>query len=69
MKYIIKLLDNLMSIFIYGVIFMVLLLYADSSLSGRQIVSYSLILGFFAGLINNIERVLRELFDKNNKEK
>ena len=69
MKYIIKLLDNLMSIFIYGVIFMVLLLYADSSLSGKQIVSYSLILGFFAGLINNIERVLRELFDKNNKEK
>lgn len=69
MKYIIKLLDNLMSIFIYGVIFMVLLLYADSSLSGRQIVSYSLILGFFAGLINNIERVLRELFDKNNKDK
>lgn len=68
MKYIIKLLDNLMSIFIYGVIFMVLLLYADSSLSGRQIVSYSLILGFFAGLINNIERVLRELFDKNNKD-
>lgn len=69
MKYIIKLLDNLMSIFIYGVIFMVLLLYADSSLSGKQIVSYSLILGFFAGLINNIERVLRELFDKNNKDK
>lgn len=69
MKYIIKFLDNLMSIFIYGVIFMVLLLYADSSLSGKQIVSYSLILGFFAGLINNIERVLRELFDKNNKDK
>ena len=23
-----------------------------------------LILGFFAGMINNIERVLRELFDK-----
>ena len=64
MKHIIKFLDNLMSIIIYGVIFLVLLVYSDSSLSGRQIVSYSLILGFFAGMINNIERVLRELFDK-----
>ena len=33
----------------------------------KQIIGYSLILGFFAGLINNIERVLRELF-KNKKE-
>ena len=64
MKHVIKFLDNLMSIVIYGVVFMVLLLYADSSLSGRQIISYSLILGFFAGMINNVERVLRELFDK-----
>ena len=64
MKHVIKFLDNLMSIVIYGVVFMVLLLYADSSLSVRQIISYSLILGFFAGMINNVERVLRELFDK-----
>ncbi len=64
MKHVIKFLDNLTSIVIYSVVFMVLLLYADSSLSGRQIISYSLILGFFAGMINNIERVLRELFDK-----
>lgn len=64
MKHVIKFLDNLTSIIIYSVVFMVLLLYADSSLSGRQIISYSLILGFFAGMINNVERVLRELFDK-----
>lgn len=64
MKHVIKFLDNLTSIVIYSVVFMVLLLYADSSLSGRQIISYSLILGFFAGMINNVERVLRELFDK-----
>lgn len=64
MKHVIKFLDNMMSIAIYGIVFMVTLLYAEPSLSDRQVVGYSLILAFFAGMINNIERVLRELFDK-----
>ena len=64
MKHLIKFLDNLLSIIVYGVVFMVLLLYGDPSLSSHQIIGYSLILGFFAGLINNIERVMRELLKK-----
>lgn len=67
MKHLIKFLDNLLSIIIYAIIFIALLLYAEPALSGRQVIGYSLILGFFAGLINNIERVLRELF-KNKEE-
>ena len=62
MKHLIKFIDNLTSIIVYGIIFMVILQYAEPLMSGRQIIGYSLILGFFAGLINNIERVLRELF-------
>jgi hypothetical protein len=49
------------------VVFIIILLYAEPALTGRQIIGYSLILSFFAGLINNIERVLRELF-KNKEE-
>lgn len=67
MKHLIKFLDNLLSIIIYAIIFIAILLYAEPALSGHQIIGYSLILGFFAGLINNIERVLRELF-KNKEE-
>jgi hypothetical protein len=67
MKYLIKFLDNMLSIIIYTVVFIIILLYAEPALTGRQIIGYSLILGFFAGLINNIERVLRELF-KNKEE-
>ena len=68
MKHIIKFLDNMLSIIIYTVMFIVILLYAEPALTGRQIIGYSLILGFFAGIINNIERVLRELFDKRKEE-
>ncbi len=64
MKHVIKFLDNMMSIIVYSIVFIALLSYAEPSMSGRQIIGYSLILGFFAGLINNIERVLRELFEK-----
>lgn len=60
----IKFLDNMLSIIIYTVMFIVILLYAEPALTGQQIIGYSLILGFFASLINNIERVLRGLFKK-----
>ena len=61
-----KFLDNLMSIIIYAVIFFWIILCTEPTLQDRQIIGYSLILGFFAGLINNLERVLREIFK--NKE-
>jgi hypothetical protein len=64
MKYLLRFLDNVFSIVIYTLIFVVFLGYAEPDMSCRQVVGYSLILGFFAGSINNIERVLRELFDK-----
>ena len=41
---------------------------ANPTLSTREYVGYALILGFFAGIINNIERVLRELFEKHKEE-
>lgn len=58
----------MLSIIIYTVVFIIILFYAEPTLTDRQIIGYSLILGFFAGLINNIERVLRELF-KNKEER
>lgn len=68
MKHLIKFLDNMLSIAIYTLLFGLILLYAEPSLSDRQLVGYSMILGFFAGLINNIERVLRELFNNKQEE-
>lgn len=63
-KIINKFLDNAFSILFYTMLFCLLLLLCMPELSGRHIVGISVILGFFAGIINNIERVLRELFDK-----
>jgi hypothetical protein len=37
-------------------------------MSTREYIGYSFILGFFAGSINNVERVLRELFDKKEEQ-
>ena len=48
----------------YAAIFCLLLGIALPTLSTREYVGYSLILGFFAGLLNNLERVMRELFEK-----
>ena len=44
--------------------FIVFIGIAMPNLTMREYVGFALILGFFAGMINNIERVLRELFDK-----
>lgn len=48
----------------YAAIFCLLLGIALPTLSTREYIGYSLILAFFAGLLNNIERVMRELFKK-----
>ncbi len=59
-----RFLDNMLSIVIYTVVLVVILTIAVPNLSARELIGFSMILGFFAGAINNIERVLRELFDK-----
>ena len=64
MNKIMKFLENMMGIAIYAIVFILLLGIAMPNLSTREYVGFGCILGFFAGLINNIERVLRELFDK-----
>jgi len=62
-----KFLDNMVSISLYGLMFCLLITIGGWKMETREIIAICLILGFFAGLINNIERVLRELFDKKGK--
>lgn len=59
-----RFLENAIVFLLYAAIFCLLLGIALPTLSTREYVGYSLILGFFAGLLNNIERVMRELFKK-----
>lgn len=56
--------DRLINWTIYSLVFCFLIGIVGVTLSTREVVGYSLMLGFFAGSINNIERVLRELFGK-----
>lgn len=65
-----KFLNNVIGIFIYMIIFsaMIRVGYSSEIISNLQLLCISFILAFFAGEINNIERVLRELFDKNYKK-
>ena len=49
---------------LYSMTFCFLLGVAGLDLSVREIVAYSLMLGLVTGSINNIERVMRELFKK-----
>lgn len=57
-----------MGIIVYTVLFIVFIGIANNTLTTRECIGYALILGFFAGMINNIERVLRELFDKRKED-
>ena len=59
-----RFLDNAIVFFLYAATFCLLLGIALPTLSTREYIGYSLILGFFAGLLNNLERVMRELFEK-----
>lgn len=59
-----RFLENAIVFFLYAAIFCLLLGIALPTLSTREYIGYSLILAFFAGLLNNVERVLRELFEK-----
>ena len=52
-------LNNLLSILIYAIIFTFFLLIYNPNMSTREYIGLSLILGFFAGMINNIDRTLK----------
>lgn len=60
----IRSLDRLTSWVLYSTTFYILLRVAGLELSTREAVAYSLILGLITGSINNLERVIRELFSK-----
>ena len=60
----IRSLDRLMSWMLYSLIFCILIGVAGLQLSTREIVAYSLMLGLITGSINNLERVIRELFGR-----
>ena len=63
-----KVLGNVLGILIYTLMFILFLGIANPTLSTREYVGYALILGFFAGIINNIERVRREHFEKHKED-
>ena len=60
----IRSMERLASWMLYSMIFCILLGVAGLELSTREAVAYSLILGLITGSINNLERVIRELFSK-----
>ena len=57
-------LERLISWMIYSATFCFLFVLAGLELPAREIIAYSLMLGLVVGSINNIERVMRELFKK-----
>lgn len=63
----IRSLDRLTSWVLYSTTFYILLRVAGLELSTREAIAYSLMLGLITGSINNLERVIRELFG-NRKE-
>lgn len=60
----VRTIDRLISWMIYSMMFCFLFGVAGLELSTREIIAYSLMLGLVVGSINNIERVIRELFKK-----
>ena len=60
--------ENIIDFAAYTLMFYVFISIGGWKLETRENIAICLTLGFFAGLINNIERVLRELFE-NKKEK
>lgn len=63
-----RLADRMASWVIYSLLFCLLFGLADWQYTTHELIALSLALGFFAGSINNIERVLRELFEKKKEE-
>lgn len=65
---VLRTLDRMASWVIYSLLFCLLFGLAGWQYTTRELIALSLAIGFFAGSINNIERVLRELFEKKDKE-
>ncbi len=63
-----KFLVNIISLIIYSIIFLLMLCVAMPTFSIRENIGFALILGFFAGIINDINRNLIKLLNK-DKEK
>lgn len=60
----VRTIDRMISWMLYSLTFCFLFLVAGLDLSAREIIAYSLMLGLVVGSINNIERVMMELFKK-----
>lgn len=60
----VRTIDRMISWMLYSMTFCFLFRVAGLELSAREIIAYSLMLGLVVGSINNIERVMRELFKK-----
>ena len=60
----VRTIDRLISWMLYSMTFCFLLGVAGLDLSAREIIAYSMMLGLVVGSINNIERVIRDLFKK-----
>ena len=54
-----KFLNNLLDILIYTIIFVFFLWIYNPNMSVRESLGLSLIIAFFAGMINNIDRTLK----------
>lgn len=63
---VVRTIDRLISWMLYSMTFCFLFGVAGLDLSVREIIAYSLMLGLVTGSINNIERVMRELFKQND---
>lgn len=60
----VRTIDRIVSWMLYSMTFCFLFRVAGLDLSARENIAYSLMLGLVVGSINNIERVMRELFRK-----
>ena len=58
-------LNNILDILIYTIIFMIFLGIYNPNYSTREYIGLGLIFGFFAGMINNIDRTLKNKNDEN----
>lgn len=60
----VRTIDRMISWMLYSMTFCFLFGVAGLELSARELTAYSLMLGLVVGSINNIERIIRELFRK-----
>ena len=59
-----KLLENILSLVIYTVMFALFLWFFNPDFTLRQLFGLGMILGFFAGIINDLGRTIRKIHKK-----